>query len=547
MKSDRQLKVSAVALMGLIATVGLMRGLMPVGVSASVQQPTYDEFRDRASIAVGGTVRNFAGAADPGGHPDFERPAAGGVGRYARIAHDRLDGGGKPAMLSTGYRVLADWKDGAGRPVIASKEYVAAFPGDTAGELAPDTGGAVTSPTSFGQWFRDVPGVNTMQRTDFALTAAADGSGYVFDGSLDSFAGAPDYTYTCEVSVPFLFESGRGWHVTAATNADVWAYVDDALVIDGGSGLGHSASLAVDGQILMSNTASIVGAGGAPVSVSTNSTAPGAFSMTNSASVAGDAFCGPGGVVASVIQTPSGGAIAGDRAALPAPVPMPELDAPTDLGASVGDRTYAGVTATISSSFRASTVVIRGNSTVSISGDVVILAEELFEVSNNCEIRLLPGARLTIYVEKAIELHNNIRLNNGGDPSNVRIMNLGTTDMTIDNHVSFAGRIVSPRSRVTIGNNATVTGSILAASARMTNSGQLVGSGAATDALAGASALMTQRIDLDRLGWLSEGRTHTLRIFFANRTGSPSRLRLETNMELLNVAAVPLPTQSDPD
>jgi fibro-slime domain-containing protein len=56
---------------------------------------------------------------------------------------------------------------------------------------------------------------------------------------------------------------------------------------------------------------------------------------------------------------------------------------------------------------------------------------------------------------------------------------------------------------------------------------------------------MTQRIDLDRLSWLTENRTHRLRIFFANRLGHRSNLRIETSMTLLKVAAMPRSPQED--
>src|SRR5262249_13265673 len=50
---------------------------------------------------------------------------------------------------------------------------------------------------------------------------------------------------------------------------------------------------------------------------------------------------------------------------------------------------------------------------------------------------------------------------------------------------------------------------------------------------------MTQRIDLSRLTWLTDGGGHTLKVFFANRTGVPSQLHFETNINTLGLAPFP--------
>lgn len=508
----------------------------------------FASYRERVLIPIGSVVRDFNPSWMSGGHPDFARAATAGTGRYVRIASDTLDAAGKPVFATSGHKLLADWADAKGRPIISTKPYIAAWPGDTAGSISPDAGGAVVSATAFAQWFRDVPGVNQTRRSELTLAFEPSLGVYAFDGSLDTaFSGknAPDYTYTYEMEVPFVYEPGRGWYIAASTNADLWIYIDGQLVIDAGSGLGPMSAFAVDGTISMSNSASVSGPDGAPVTISTNSTANGAIQFKNSAKVVGDALAGPGADPSKAI---SGGpsAVTGSRGALAAPVPMPIVSAPTDLGPSVGDRIYSGGTHTIDQSFRARRVVFEGNTTVNISGDITIYAELMFDVGNNSTINLLPNSTLTIYAGKDFYLHNSGELNiNTMDPSRVLLINLGSSPVEMDNRGQFVGRILSPMGQVRIGNNITVTGAILAASADMHNNGTFIGVGTVSDLLYGPQAVAMQWIHLDRLAWLDPGRTHRMHMFFANRLGAPSHLRLETNMELLNLAVIPSVTSQD--
>lgn len=548
MRLDRRTSTRAAILIMALVGVGMM--LNSGGPRHATADPSYayDAYRARTEITVGSVVRDFAPAALAGGHPDFVRAATEGAGRYAGIPRDTLDAQGKPVLASTGYRVLADWKDGSGRPIIRSKAYITALPGDTAGSLSPTPGGAVTTPAAFSQWFRDVPGVNTARRSEFTLTYVPPQQAYVFDGTLDSvFSGSPDYSYTYEIGMPFVHEAGKGEYIAAATNGDLWVYVDDRLVLDLGAGCGHLAALAVDDGIKMRNSASITGLGGLPISVSTNSTNAKNVELTNTARIAGDVMVGPGGNPSTVISA-SASAITGIRGTLAAPVPMPDIPVPEDLGPSVGDRVYSGGTHTINASMRVKSLYTKGNAVVNVSGDVRILVEEKCDLGNGSEINLMPGATLTIFVMKDFFLHNAATVNaNTADPSRVLVVNLGSSTMQLDNAGQLFGRILSPRGSVDIGNNITVTGAILAKSVYLHNSAKLVGAGTVGEMLSGSGTPATQRIDLDRLGWLSEGRTHQLRIFFANRLGAPSRLRLETNMDLLNLAVVPLPQHHEVD
>lgn len=544
LKTDRPDR-TALLLTGLVCAWAMWQMPGPRGAAAQGKD-SFESYRTREKITVGSVVRDFRPAWLSGGHPDFVRAASGGAGRYARIAADGLDASGKPVLATTGHRLLTDWTDGKGRPVISTKPYITARPGDAAGSVSPAAGGAVSSGAAFAQWFRDLPGLNQTRRSEITLAYEPSGSVYAFDGSLDTaFSGSPDYTYTYELEIPFVYEQGKGWYFATATNADVWVYVDGQLVIDAGSGLGPVSALAVDGTIKMSNTASVSGPAGSAVAMSTNSTAAGAVELKNASKVTGDVLAGPGANPGTAI-TGIASAVTGARGALPTAVPMPAVSAPTGLGAGVGDRIYSGGTHTVATSFLAKTVRLDGVTTLNIQGDVVIHAEEMFDAGNASTVNLMPGATLTIYVGKDFYLHNGAKINvNTGDPSRVLLVNLGASTVLMDNGGEFVGRILSPMGEVRLGNDITVTGAILARSAELVNNGKLIGVGNVSDLLYGPQQVGLQWIDFDRLGWLSEGRTHTLHVFFANRLNAASHLRLETNMVLLNLAVVPAATYTD--
>lgn len=81
-------------------------------------------------------------------------------------------------------------------------------------------GGAITSSQTFGQWFRPVAGVNTEHRSSMVLTRT--GNTYVFDGSLDAFAGHNDFDYTAAIDTTFIHDSGKDWYINVATGAEVF-------------------------------------------------------------------------------------------------------------------------------------------------------------------------------------------------------------------------------------------------------------------------------------------------------------------------------------
>ncbi len=513
------------------------------------QLPSYASYQNRPSVDLKGMFRDFEPRAF-GGHPDFGVPAAAGAGRYADIPADELDSEGKPVFRTTGLKIASPAMDVEGRPIIGARPYITARPGDTEVIKSATPGGAATNAANFSQWFRNTPGVNTGQRGVVTLTREAGTGTYIFDGSLDrpgaiasTIAVGTNTAYTYELETQFVHLRGYGWYIRAATDADVWVYIDDRLVIDGGAGGGFQGArgVAADGPISLANTGRIEIAPGSVGAVSSNATAAGSVGIFNSAQIEADVRVGPGANVATAISA-GAGAITGERGSLAAPVPMPVIKEPEGLGASRGHGVYEMGTFTFDSDVRFDSLTIAINATVNIEGNVTILCEGDFTLRNGSKIVLGPGATLDLYIKGATFMGQSSEVNvNTADPSRVTVYNLGGATMVLDNTAEIYANFAAPGAELRIGNAVHVHGNFIGRAFTLSNSGRftITGSGAWGRGASDGNTAMVQHLELDRLAWLANGRTHTLKVFVADRDAVTSRLRLETNINTLNLAAQP--------
>lgn len=156
--------------------------------------------------------------------------------------------------------------------------------------------------------------------------------------------------------------------------------------------------------------------------VATNTTGAGDVRLQNSSQIRGDVYVGAGGNPSSVVQTDSAGQITGAKAALPAALPVDTVSAPTGMPGSLGDVTLNGNTVTVSNAnYTLRNFKLAGDSTLYVSGNVVIYCTDTFEMDGTSQIILNSGAALTLYAYNQALIKGNSRINPGGNPAKVSI------------------------------------------------------------------------------------------------------------------------------
>ncbi|MGE3108270.1 MAG: hypothetical protein AB7G11_03390 [Phycisphaerales bacterium] len=456
---------------------------------------TYQNYAGQSNVTVGATVRNFAGSSGISTHPDFRLTNASGPGRYADIMAPLLGSDGKPVFESTGHRVVTPARDAAGNPISPPESYIESRPGDTPGSYEDAAGGAVSSASTLSQWYRDVAGVNTTSASH--LTFQRQGEGYVFDGSLDRLTGTPLTSYTTEMEYYFVYEQARDYYFTAQTNAEIWVFIDGRLVIDGG-GL-RGVEFRIDGGRVIpaepfDASVTVIGAaiqsGSTPVPVtlkvqagSTSYEPFGAF-LNPTAGNVNDNHNPRFATIGSNLPAGTAISITG-RSWLPS-------------GGSYS--AYRTIDSATNSPF---VRVLRDGDT----------APDIRPFQNQTTVRGFLAPYIDPDTQRVILQANQA----------IFLFELGTSDLT--NPAADFQDLVTlvTLSRVSDGS----------------------GSGGGSSGGSGSTAGFEQRIDLSRLGWLEDRGAHKMKILFANRTGSPSSLRLQTNILTLNLANRPRVTGVD--
>lgn len=116
-------------------------------------------------------------------------------------------------------------------------------------------GGTISGPTSYNQWYRDVPGTNMTFTQQLPLTQNPPGT-FVYDnqaffpldgmGFPETFDGH-NFHFTTEIHTSFVYRGGEVFTFTG--DDDVWVFVNDHLAIDlGGVHGAENASIDFDAQ-----------------------------------------------------------------------------------------------------------------------------------------------------------------------------------------------------------------------------------------------------------------------------------------------------------
>ena len=233
-----------------------------------------------------------------------------------------------------------------------------------------------------------------------------------------------------------------------------------------GMGATASLNLTVNGGTVDSYDSRLGPYGGANVAssaeVGTLSSAAQAVSVVNTASVKGDVYVPSGANPNSVVFVDGTSTVTGLKANYPQVEPTPTLTAPTNLGPSIGDRSYEGnLGNTISTNLHVDNLQIKSNSSVVISGNVTIYVEGTLDIWNKTSIELLPGSTLDLYVGGAVNIYKHSPTIDGPDLSRMRLYSLGTSPVTITDGGIFMGVILAPKANIVVDGAAEVFGAMI--------------------------------------------------------------------------------------
>ncbi len=118
-------------------------------------------------------------------------------------------------------------------------------------------------------------------------------------------------------------------------------------------------------------------------------------------------------------------------------------------------------------------VHIGTNMHLRVVGNVTIVCDGAFILSNKACIEVTPGSTLSIYARNGVRIKNNSRINmDSEDSARVLIHNVGSADVVIANAAQVCARIISPSGTMYMQNAAQFYGRIAAYSLDMRNSAQ---------------------------------------------------------------------------
>jgi hypothetical protein len=504
--------LAACAGMVIIASTMEPRGA-DAGPARSFYGDGYQQHVGREVIPVTMRRYEFTNAAD-NGHADFGKAPDAGGGRYAKIASDALDADRRPAFQSTGYKVLREATDSAGNGLAPSNSNIDSEPGDVPAQLDAEPGGAVTSAQTFGQWFEPTPGVNRWSKStvDFHMD---DSGAYVLEGSLDDL-GSQTTDYTTELEWGFVHEAERDNFLEIETDAEAWVYIDGRLVIDGG---GLSEEITFD----IVNSEVIPG-----VPYSAEVTVVGAAIQNSSyhypvtmRAMIGSASYEPFGPYSNAVtgNVNDNQSATGNRnfGANPRTFQLPDVhEAGTPI--NILGRSWTKKRSRYSGDNSSHWQVNRGYSTADDTPQIKVLRDgdrvpNIQGAYNQGDV----ASFLSDYVDPSdstIVLDAN---------QAIYLFELGTS------HTSSSADfqdlvVVVTLSGVTDDETVTTT---------------------TTETQLNAAPRLGQRIDLSRLDWLEDRKPYKVQVFYANRTGAQSDIRIETNLRTMNVIAQPLANALD--
>ncbi len=215
------------------------------------------------------------------------------------------------------------------------------------------------------------------------------------------------------------------------------------------------------------------GNSGSKANVSTNWTQPNAVTVSGGGHLKGSVSAAPGADVTKTVKVSGGGTYTGATSLMSAPVAMPTITVP-DLGAAQGATTYGYGTRTLSQNLHVASLTLNGGGTVKISGNVVIVTEGAFAVSNGATLEVLPNSSLKVYCKGTLSLNGGSStyfVVDGQNLDRLTLCNVGATPVSLSNGSTLTGVVISPNAQVNITGNFNMCGAVIAKSLSIDNGG----------------------------------------------------------------------------
>lgn len=216
------------------------------------------------------------------------------------------------------------------------------------------------------------------------------------------------------------------------------------------------------------------GTAGSDALVRTNATGNGQVALTSNARINGSVQVGPNANPNQVVSLQSNATVTGTKTAMSQSMTMPTFTAPTGLGASTGNRTYAvNSTTLLGSNLHVTNLTLSANSKLQISGNVTIWAEGNLSISSNAYMEVLSGSSLTVYVNGSMTFSSNGSVrNNTANVSNAKFIALSSGPVSVASNAGVQGVILAPNSSVSVASNGQITGAVMANSMTLSSNAQ---------------------------------------------------------------------------
>jgi len=167
---------------------------------------------------------------------------------------------------------------------------------------------------------------------------------------------------------------------------------------------------------------------------------------------------------------PYGGGNTGPAPSFVTGAAMPTVTLPSPLPPLVDTIEYPSGVTTLGTNRHCNKFILKDNATVNVSGDVVVVARELFKLQNSSRLQVLPGSSLTVYILKDGLIENSVLVNTVlAKPSLCTIYYLGTSEMLIQNGTHVYATVVSPNAPFHLKNDGQFYGNFTGESAIIDN------------------------------------------------------------------------------